>query len=272
MSDVDGTGTPWPAWGLPASPAPAWSPPAQTQFVPGYAAPPGGMSAWTQPDGSAQPAAHIEARVELQLLERTGDWARIVCSNGWQAWVDGRLLAPVAPVAPAGPVATAMAPAVAPAAPVAQQPQPARTSALNPPITIIGSYTVTLADLVPAVGVVLGAMLPWVRGVVGRSTGFHVPLAFLTNTSAHKTGLSIGLLIALAALLALAAPVRGLRLVGYVVALAAFVGYVVQLQRLLNAAHAGGLGSALGAGVYVGIAFACLGIVRVLTSARSAAR
>jgi SH3-like domain-containing protein/DNA-binding transcriptional ArsR family regulator len=63
---------------------PGWRP---THLVPA-----GGMDAWATPDRAAVPVAHIDPRVELQLLERTGEWARIRCSDGWSAWVDGRVI------------------------------------------------------------------------------------------------------------------------------------------------------------------------------------
>ncbi|MFD0554180.1 hypothetical protein ACFQ0X_37275 [Streptomyces rectiviolaceus] len=37
----------------------------------------------------------------VQLVDRLGDWGRIVCANGWSTWVDGRLLIAVPPDPPA---------------------------------------------------------------------------------------------------------------------------------------------------------------------------
>jgi hypothetical protein len=34
----------------------------------------------------------LDALLPVQLLERRGDWGHVLCSNGWSAWVDGRLL------------------------------------------------------------------------------------------------------------------------------------------------------------------------------------
>jgi SH3-like domain-containing protein len=65
----------------------AWRP---THFVPD-----GGISAWTTPDPAAAPVTTIDPGVEVQLIERSGDWARISCSNGWSAWVDGRAVVPL---------------------------------------------------------------------------------------------------------------------------------------------------------------------------------
>jgi SH3-like domain-containing protein len=80
-----------------AAPAkPPWRP---THLVPDY-----GMSAWAAPDARDKPVARIDPRVELQLLERSGDWAHIVCNNGWSAWVDGRAINEIPPRVPHVPV------------------------------------------------------------------------------------------------------------------------------------------------------------------------
>ncbi|MFJ9776779.1 hypothetical protein ACIRVF_37035 [Kitasatospora sp. NPDC101157] len=74
----------------PAPPVPPATAPAGPVFRPTHRVPSGGMSAWTAPDPALPAATRIDARVELEVLERAGDWAHIVCSNGWSAWVDGR--------------------------------------------------------------------------------------------------------------------------------------------------------------------------------------
>ncbi|MFE4398788.1 MULTISPECIES: hypothetical protein [Streptomycetaceae] len=75
-------------------------------FRPTHVAPPDGMASWAAPD-PARPDARLDALLPLQLLDRRGDWARILCSNGWTAWVDGRLLValPQPPPAAGGPPA-----------------------------------------------------------------------------------------------------------------------------------------------------------------------
>ena len=90
-------------------------------FTPTHEVPAGGMSAWAHPDPSLQPAARLEARVQLRVDETRGAWARVTGSNGWTGWVDARRLAPLggaaapaittAPVAPV-PVSTAPSPVV----------------------------------------------------------------------------------------------------------------------------------------------------------------
>lgn len=69
----------------PAAPAAAgWR---ATHFVP-----PTGMAAWDLPDPTRQPSVMLSPGVQLQVVEQRGAWARVLASNGWQAWVDGRLL------------------------------------------------------------------------------------------------------------------------------------------------------------------------------------
>ncbi|MGC9541509.1 hypothetical protein [Streptomyces sp. UG1] len=73
-----------------------------THVVPGH-----GMSAWEAPD-PARPTVPLDAFLPVQLVERRGDWGRVLCANGWSAWVDGRRLVAVPqdpPTADAGPLA-----------------------------------------------------------------------------------------------------------------------------------------------------------------------
>ena len=61
-------------------------------WVPTHRAPPEGMDAWANPDGSAPPGNDLAAGVELQVIGEAGVWARVRGENGWEGWVDGRLL------------------------------------------------------------------------------------------------------------------------------------------------------------------------------------
>jgi hypothetical protein len=61
--------------------APAWAP---THAIPGS-----GLAAWTEPDDSSGiPVDKLDPGLEVRLLERTGTWAHVLCSNGWSAWVE----------------------------------------------------------------------------------------------------------------------------------------------------------------------------------------
>ncbi|MHA5052382.1 SH3 domain-containing protein [Streptomyces sp. SD15] len=63
-------------------------------FRPTHVVPGDGLQAWEAPDPS-RPTVPLDALLPVQLVERLGDWGRIVCANGWSAWVDGRLLVAV---------------------------------------------------------------------------------------------------------------------------------------------------------------------------------
>ena len=57
-----------------------------------HRAPREGMDAWSTPDPGEEPASELDGGVEVQVLETAGEWARVLGSNGWEGWVDGRLL------------------------------------------------------------------------------------------------------------------------------------------------------------------------------------
>ncbi|WP_215452268.1 hypothetical protein [Streptomyces sp. ATCC 21386] len=78
-------------------------------FLPTHVVPPDGLPAWETPD-PAHPTVALDALLPVRLVERRGDWGRVLCANGWSAWVDGRLLVAVPqdpPVAGAAPARTA---------------------------------------------------------------------------------------------------------------------------------------------------------------------
>ncbi|MFF5503530.1 hypothetical protein [Streptomyces roseolus] len=63
-------------------------------FRPTHVVPRGGLSTWQAPD-PAYPTVPLDAFLPVRLMERAGDWGRVLCSNGWSAWVDARLLVAV---------------------------------------------------------------------------------------------------------------------------------------------------------------------------------
>ncbi|MFG2332547.1 hypothetical protein ACGFMM_23320 [Streptomyces sp. NPDC048604] len=79
--------------GYPDAPAPSSTalPPVLPDFRPTHVVPRDGLPAWEAPDPSL-PTDPLDAFLPVQLLDRVGDWAQVLCSNGWSAWVDGRLL------------------------------------------------------------------------------------------------------------------------------------------------------------------------------------
>ncbi|MFG2139699.1 hypothetical protein [Streptomyces sp. NPDC048650] len=75
-------------------------------FLPSHVVPPDGMATWAAPD-PGRPTAALDPLLPVQVVDRRGDWALALCSNGWSAWVDGRLLLSV----PHGPPAAGQSPA-----------------------------------------------------------------------------------------------------------------------------------------------------------------
>ncbi|MEU8669948.1 hypothetical protein AB0C71_24050 [Streptomyces anulatus] len=69
-------------------------------FRPTHVVPPDGLPAWESPD-VARPTDPLDALLPVELRDRRGDWAYVACSNGWSAWVDGRLLVSVPQPPPA---------------------------------------------------------------------------------------------------------------------------------------------------------------------------
>ncbi|MFH8731439.1 hypothetical protein [Streptomyces sp. NPDC017964] len=67
---------------------------ATPEFRPTHVVPPDGMPAWEEPDVS-RPTQPLDPLLPVELVDRRADWGRIVCANGWSAWVDARLLVAV---------------------------------------------------------------------------------------------------------------------------------------------------------------------------------
>jgi hypothetical protein len=64
-------------------------------YQPTHRVPWTGMYAWAAPDIRMPIAATMDPDLDVAVVGWYGDWAQILCSNGWQAWVDGRLLVPL---------------------------------------------------------------------------------------------------------------------------------------------------------------------------------
>jgi hypothetical protein len=62
-------------------------------FTPTHAVPVEGLPAWSEPDPTQSPVALLDPGLEVRRVEQSENgWARVVCSNEWGAWVDGRRL------------------------------------------------------------------------------------------------------------------------------------------------------------------------------------
>ena len=65
---------------------------AGSEWVATHVVPSAGMPAWAEPDRTAPPETHLEAGLELRVLDRANGLAHVEAYNGWTAWVDGRSL------------------------------------------------------------------------------------------------------------------------------------------------------------------------------------
>lgn len=74
-------------------PQPAPQPvPAQASWVPTHSVPPQGLRAWAAPDPAGPVVATLAPGLPIQVSEVRGAWARVICSNGWTGWIDGRII------------------------------------------------------------------------------------------------------------------------------------------------------------------------------------
>src|SRR5438552_3271421 len=94
-------------------------------FQPTHTVPVNGQDTWGAPDPNQPRGPRLPPRLEVQLVEQQGAWARVRCSNEFTAWVDGRLLVARAPAPPPQPP---RAPTYAPP-PQSYAPQPTPTYA-----------------------------------------------------------------------------------------------------------------------------------------------
>jgi hypothetical protein len=81
---------PYQAQPVQAQPAP--QPTAAGQWVPSHAVPPQGLRAWGAPDPGGPVVANLAPGLPIQVAEVRGAWARVICSNGWTGWIDGRII------------------------------------------------------------------------------------------------------------------------------------------------------------------------------------
>jgi Bacterial SH3 domain len=66
--------------------------PAASQWVPSHSVPPQGLRAWGAPDPAGPVVANLAPGLPIQVAEVRGAWARVICSNGWTGWIDGRII------------------------------------------------------------------------------------------------------------------------------------------------------------------------------------
>jgi CRP-like cAMP-binding protein len=63
-------------------------------FVPTHVVAGQGTMAWPKPDASLPPFATLPGGTQLRRIGEAGAWAHVVAQNGWEGWVDGRMLTP----------------------------------------------------------------------------------------------------------------------------------------------------------------------------------
>ena len=201
-----------------------------------------GLPAWSGPDGSVAPAANLDPGLDVMLIEEQGAWAHVRCSNGWEAWVDGRRLVASAPArvtaptpAPPPPAATPPPPpqaappppqaAPAPSAPPTQPGPPSAAwgapgaaGAAPPGVPRpTGGSQIGAGPIVALVGGLLYFIASWLAwlhfefrgtGSVTQSfSAYDIPAHFLLDSRSESGGLSLGIVIAFFGFACLAAAV-----------------------------------------------------------------
>lgn len=224
-------------------------------FVPTHLTPRSGMDSWPRPDAQVSRGPRINGDLEVQVVERQGDWANVVFTNGWAAWVDGRQLVAKG----AGPPRAAGPPAAAPTGASAGTRAGAGAGARGSfDLAAIMNDRPKAFALGGAALVAVSTILPWIRGG-GSTNAFDVPISFLFDYKTTSTGgLKTGLLLLAVVGLAVAAVLKGLdkrvQLGAGVAGIVIPALFVLQLQRLVSAAGTSSLTDLVGFGVFPAIA------------------
>jgi hypothetical protein len=79
------------AAGRPVAPAPLAAT-STVAFAPTHVVPLSGLDGYRVPDPATGPTGRLAAGTPVAVTGTSGAWARVLCENGWTAWVDGRLL------------------------------------------------------------------------------------------------------------------------------------------------------------------------------------
>jgi SH3-like domain-containing protein len=241
-----------------AQPAAPVTPAAPAVFTPTHRVPAGGLAAWSAPDPAQQPVANLEARVELRVDEMRGAWAKVVGSNGWTGWVDGRRLEGIGSAAPGF---------AAPGA--AARPAGAGIRLADLPVLALAGVA----------ALIVAAFLPWVQGFANNSLDWPIQSLWSSDDLIARVfgddvgALTVGIVVLVLAAAGLAGavlpqvPVSAVRIVGVVTIV---VAALFALQLMLGIQDLGGtFGDALTDGVNVGVWVALGGGVLMLVGSRS---
>ena len=129
---------------------------------------------WPAPDRSQPAGPELYAGLEVQVLEDQGDLSKVLCDNGWEAWVDRSALSPLV-AAPSGPPPAPDAPSGPPPAPVAGPPPApvAATPAAPPPPPPVDTPTTVTGQQPPWLkpALIVGAAVVLIAIVVAISGG-----------------------------------------------------------------------------------------------------
>jgi hypothetical protein len=169
-------------------------------FLPTHDVPAAGMPTWPEPDPNAAAGPSLAGKTQVQVLDMRSDgWAHVRCDNGWEAWVDGRLLTQTVPTRAV----------VATAAPN--------------PIAAVG-----------VVGVIVATFLPWVTVPGGSMTAWEMPTEFLLGRADDLGGPKVGLLLVVAVGITLVPFVSKVRLPWYATVSCAALAVEAVLMTLLR--------------------------------------
>jgi hypothetical protein len=220
-------------------------------FVPTHVTPASGMDSWPRPDARAPLGPRIGEQLEVELLDESGDWAKIACSNGWTAWVDGRLLAPIRAKGGSSP-----------------------RSAGGFDLSTLMSDRTRAFGVGGALLVALSALLPWIRGGGQSVNSFDITAEALIDYKTTSTGgIKIGmLLLAIAAAIVVVVARGADRRVERGLGIAA-VGvpalYLFQLQRAISDAQGVSLMDVAGIGIFGAAAGGALVLLAPKLASRS---
>jgi hypothetical protein len=224
------------------------------EYRPTHNVSPDGIPAWAGPDGSGPPAANLDAGLDVMVVESRGAWSHIVCSNGWEAWVDGRRLVVMVAQPPAQSV---QPPAPAPMQPGVASPAWAPRAAAPAPGAVPGArsgFAIGPGQIVALVGGALVFLSGWLRWIHvglqfrGRSfsasySAYKLPAHFLLDSHSNQGGLNLGILIAFFGVACIAAALIGaanpqLRILSVIVGAVVLIIvllFLVQARYLVNA-------------------------------------
>jgi hypothetical protein len=56
-------------------------------WYPSHRVPAEGLATWAEPDPAQAPGPRLDPNLAVRVDETAGEWAHVVCENGWSAWV-----------------------------------------------------------------------------------------------------------------------------------------------------------------------------------------